>query len=216
MEHFMSVLSPEKSYHKITAQSYSFRSSSASWMVCWFLKWQFLPLLALFSLPLAQCHVVSPPALQHLLCLSGLPSFYSSSRKITPFFVLFFLPLWQDALVLRGALGGPQLACMVSGRNTWLGARLWEVKEEWDQDQPLLVAVEWRVDWLISSCCMRPKCQGTLQDAVIELIGFSHFFNGCSTWPVNSASLTHIINPSNCSGITFVSKEHGCDSEVTY
>lgn len=62
---------------------------------------------------------------------------------------------------------------------------------------------------------MSPKRQGTLEDAVIELIDFSHFFNGCSTLPVNSASLTHIINPSNCSGIAFVSKETGCDLQVT-
>lgn len=168
MEHFMSVLSPEKSYHKITAQSYSFRSSSASWMVCWFLKWQFLPLLALFSLPLAHGHVVSPPALQHLLCLSGLPSFYSSSRKITPFFVQFFLPLWQDALVLRGALGGPQLACMVGGRNTWLGARVMG-SERRVRSGPTLVGGCGMTGWLAHLILLHEA-------------KMSGHFTGCSNW----------------------------------
>lgn len=123
------------------------------------------------------------------------------------FFCISFLPVWQAESALSGAWGEPKLVCTVSGRSAWLGAR-GGGKGKWNGSRTSPCWWLW-TGWLIGSSHRVESAQNIralYRTAVTELIDFSHFFKGCSALLVNSASLTHIINPSNCSGIAFVSR----------
>lgn len=202
-ECFELVLSLDNSYNEITIQICN--CSSSCLMVCRFPERQILtPLLTnpFFSSP-------SPLSLtlatwsHHLPCTiffahQNLPPFLSAqspSTKSSPFSCISFLPGWHTESVLRGAWGGS--VCMTGARSACLGAgerrggRRMEVGlalsggcglAEWLADPIMLKKLKtWR-----------------------HFIGSSNWLNrlftflwGCSNSLVNSASLTHIINPSN-------------------